>query len=109
MKPLYPLLFTLLCAPLPAMAKAAPDAERQAELTHLLRHDCGSCHGMRLKGGLGPSLNPEALAGKSPQMLTATILTGRAGTPMPPWRGILTEEEAQWLVERLREGVTDAE
>jgi mono/diheme cytochrome c family protein len=33
---------------------AALDTARQAELLHLLKHDCGSCHGMTRKGGLGP-------------------------------------------------------
>jgi len=33
-----------------------------------------------------------------------TVLYGRPGTPMPPWRGLLTEQEARWLVEALRSG-----
>jgi len=80
---------------------AAPGATRQAELMHLLRHDCGSCHGMRLTGGLGPPLTPEALAGKPAAMLEYTIQAGRAGTPMPPWKGLLTDEETHWLVQVL--------
>ncbi len=84
---------------------AQPGPERQQELLHLLRHDCGSCHGMQLKGGLGPPLLPEALTDKPAEMLRATILIGRAGTPMPPWWGILSEAEAEWLVNLLKEGV----
>lgn len=30
--------------------------EREKELETLLYQDCGSCHGMTLKGGLGPAL-----------------------------------------------------
>lgn len=86
-------------------AAAAPEVERQQELVYMLRHDCGSCHGMQLKGGLGPPLLPADLAGKPAAMLRATILIGRAGTPMPPWWGILSEEEADWLVNLLKEGV----
>ncbi len=35
--------------------------QRQQELLHLLKHDCGSCHGMTLKGGLGPDLTTKRL------------------------------------------------
>lgn len=78
---------------------------RAAELVHLLRHDCGSCHGMTLKGGLGPALLPSTLAGKDDQALTDTIRGGAPGTPMPPWGFALTETEALWLVRLLKEGL----
>lgn len=92
---------------LPAVALAeAPGAARQQELLHLLRHDCGSCHGLTMKGGLGPPLVPEALAGKDDAMLMEAILDGRPGTPMPPWRTQLTPYEAGWLVQALRAGRT---
>ncbi len=98
----------LLCASAAAMASEAPiapaiDAGRQAELNYLLEQDCGSCHGMTRKGGLGPALLPVNLMGKPDELLIATILDGRPGTAMPPWRGQLTEAEAAWLVEQLRE------
>lgn len=76
--------------------------EHAARLVRLVRQDCGSCHGLRLTGGLGPSLLPDALEGKPAESLVATILGGRNGTAMPPWRGLLTEQEAQWIVERLQ-------
>lgn len=86
-----------------------PEPARRAELVHLVRQDCGSCHGLTMKGGLGPALTSEALAGKSPEGLRATILYGRPGTPMAPWRIFLTEQEAGWLVEILMQGRLDAE
>ena len=89
-------------------AQADPTAERQAQLINLLRQDCGACHGMTLKGGLGPSLLPGALAAKPPEFLRQTILEGRRGTPMPPWRGLLSVDEVSWLVDQLRNGVNDA-
>jgi len=87
-----------------AIVVAAPDDARRGELLYLLQHDCGSCHGMTRQGGLGPSLLPEALSEKSDALLLATILEGRPGTPMPPWRELLSEEDVRWLVEALRRG-----
>ena len=87
-----------------ASGSGAPDASRQREIMRLLRQDCGSCHGMRLTGGLGPPLTPQALRDKPFDSLVATIVSGRSGTAMPPWRPFLSEAEAAWLVARLREG-----
>jgi len=94
---------TIILLSMPA-AGAAPDPDRAAELMYLLKHDCGSCHGMTRKGGLGPSLLPDDLRDRPPPLLVNTVLDGRAGTPMPPWRGQLSEQEAVWLVEALRAG-----
>jgi cytochrome c55X len=58
---------------------------------------------MTLKGGLGSPLLPEALDGKDDTTLIATILDGRPGTPMPPWRGVLSEDEAAWIVRYLKD------
>lgn len=81
-----------------------PDAGRRAELARMLTHDCGSCHGLTMKGGLGSPLLPEALAAKDREALTDVVLDGIPGTPMPPWRPLLTRDEALWLVDRLRKG-----
>ncbi|WP_211829541.1 c-type cytochrome [Kistimonas asteriae] len=81
-------------------------SQRRSELLHLLKQDCGSCHGLTLKGGLGPALLPENLTGKPEPLLTATIYYGRPGTAMPPWQSILTESESRWLARRLLEGVS---
>lgn len=86
-------------------ALAADLAPAEAKrLVRLVRQDCGSCHGLTLKGGLGAPLLPATLADKPAESLVATILHGRPGTAMPPWRGLLTEQEAQWIVERLQAG-----
>lgn len=77
---------------------------RQKELFHLLRQDCGSCHGMTLKGGLGPALLPENLAGKPADLLEDIVYHGLPERAMPPWEGQLTRQEIRWLVERLRKG-----
>lgn len=77
---------------------------RQAELLSILQQDCGSCHGLTLKGGLGPSLLPEHLVGKSREFLVATVREGRPGTAMPPWGPILNDAEIGWMVDRLLAG-----
>jgi cytochrome c55X len=87
-----------------ASAGDVPDAARRDELLYLLKHDCGSCHGMTRKGGLGPALLPDSLRERPQDLLVSTVLDGRPGTPMPPWRGELSEQDARWLVEVLRKG-----
>jgi cytochrome c55X len=78
-----------------------PAPDRQKELVHLVRQDCGSCHGMTLQGGLGPPLLPASLRDKPAEGLAATIYYGRPGTPMPPWKQFMSEAEAQWIVDKL--------
>lgn len=101
----------LACAPLagvsaepPAAAGTALTPVREQQLIRLVRQDCGSCHGMRLLGGLGPPLTPQALADVPPDSVAATIYHGRPGTPMPPWRAMVSEAEAHWIALRLRSG-----
>ncbi len=79
--------------------------QRRAELHNLLLQDCGSCHGMTLKGGLGPSLLPERIGALPPEFLINTVLEGRKGTAMPPWKNMLSREEVSWIVEQLQKGV----
>jgi len=90
----------LALAAFPALAGDLPP-ERAAELERLVRHDCGSCHGMTLKGGLGSDLRPGTLAGTAPETLAQIVLDGIPGTAMPPWRPLLTEGEALWIAEYL--------
>jgi cytochrome c55X len=87
-----------------SLLAAEPPNQRQAELTHLVRQDCGSCHGMTLKGGLGPALTRDALRDKPAESLVVTVLYGRPGTAMPPWRDFVNEVEAAWIVRQLQEG-----
>ena len=82
--------------------------KRQAELVRLVRHDCGSCHGLTLGGGLGPTLTPGALGRMSPDALAILILHGRHGTAMPGWRPILSDADAGWIARQLLSGFPDA-
>lgn len=98
----------LLGLALSAHAAPEPGQARRAELIRLVRQDCGSCHGMQLTGGLGLPLTPQALEAKPDGLLTAAILYGRPGTPMPPWQPFLSESEAAWIVDNLKRGFPDA-
>ena len=98
---------------LPALIYTCPvfasdtQMERQQELLYMLKHDCGSCHGMRLTGGLGPPLTRDALKSKNSSMLMNSITEGHTGTAMPAWKGILNDGDIDWLVSRLREGIQE--
>lgn len=92
-----------LCAGV-AHADALVNPERARVLVRMVRQDCGSCHGMRLTGGLGPALTPTALQHIPLSSLSATIFHGRPGTPMPPWRAMIDANEAQWIAQQLLAG-----
>ena len=97
----------MLFAFVPFCASAIAQDEqpvRPDELVHLVRQDCGACHGMTLNGGLGSPLTKEALAGQSVDSLVATILYGRPGTPMPAWKTLLNPDEARWIAQQLLAG-----
>ena len=74
---------------------------RANELERLVRQDCGSCHGMTLKGGLGPDIRGTALSGSDPETIAQIILDGVPGTPMPPWRPLMSEADARWIANYL--------
>ncbi|WP_193368803.1 c-type cytochrome [Pelagibius marinus] len=99
----FPILLLCGLAAGPAAAAELPPG-RAAELERLVLQDCGSCHGLTLKGGLGSDLRPENLAGKPLDVLTEIVLDGVPGTPMPPWRPLLSEAEARWIANYLLNG-----
>lgn len=84
-----------------AGAEIAPD--RAAALEHMVIQDCGSCHGLTMKGGLGSPLTADALSHAEAEGLALIILDGVPGTAMPPWRPLLTEDEALWIANYLKE------
>jgi len=104
------ILGTSLLAPQNAMAETAiteVNATRQNELVYFVKHDCGSCHGMTLKGGLGPALLPETLSAQPKEYLVTTILEGRKNTAMPPWKSMLSRKDALWITEQLQSGLIE--
>jgi len=87
-----------------ASASAGEGAADAARLSNLVRQDCGSCHGLTLKGGLGKPLTSDHLRAWSSEQLVSIILDGVPGTPMPPWRPLMSESDARWIVDRLQQG-----
>ncbi len=92
-----------ICVATPVMARAEPiSADRKASLDYLLRHDCGSCHGMTLQGGLGPALLPERFADLDIDSIASMILIGNPEKAMPRWENLLSISDARYLAERLK-------
>lgn len=103
-KTLFHLVWAISLA-VPAMAEVT--SSRAAELEHMVIQDCGSCHGLTMKGGLGSPLTREALDGSDPGVLAGIILDGVPGTAMPPWRPLLSAPEARWIADYLLKLETD--
>jgi cytochrome c55X len=85
-------------------AGGEPSAAEIARLSNMVRQDCGSCHGLTLKGGLGRPLTVEHLAGMDRETVRDIILFGIDETPMPGWLGLLSEPEADWIARALKTG-----
>ena len=94
------LLFLILATTASAGEVSAP---RAAELRHLVEQDCGACHGMTRKGGLGPDIRAQTLKGRDAEGLAQIIKDGIPDTAMPPWGPLLTDQDINWIAEYLLE------
>lgn len=95
------LLSGLLIVPVTSVGS---EAVEQARLTNLVIQDCGSCHGLTLRGGLGPPLRPDSLERLPVEAIAAIIREGVAGSAMPPWKALLSSEEIHWISRQLKSG-----
>jgi len=86
----------------PVQAAEVP-AHRAQELRHLVEQDCGACHGMTRKGGLGPDIRARTLKGRDVEGLVEIIKNGVPETAMPPWGPLLNDAEINWIAEYLLE------
>ena len=70
----------------------------------LYETNCVACHGANRQGmtNLGPALTPQSLAELSDAETKDTILNGRSGTAMTPWKDILNSEEIDALVHFIK-------
>ncbi len=78
--------------------------QNRAELENFVIQDCGSCHGLTMRGGLGPPLRPKDLEPLPEAAIAAIIREGVDGTAMPPWKALLTDEEILWISRQLKSG-----
>src|SRR5690606_8224148 len=78
--------------------------ETEAELANFDIQDCGSCHGLKLKDGLGPRLRRQDIEILPEAAIAAIIREGVPGTAMPPWKALLTEQEITWISRQLKSG-----
>ena len=83
---------------------AAPHAmaDETTQLERMVVQDCGSCHGLTMRGGLGKPLTSQTLATVDETTIASIILDGIPGTAMPPWRPLLTEQQAMWMAQYLK-------
>ncbi len=76
------LLATCLAMAAPAAMADSLDPDALKRLVH---QDCGSCHGLTLKGGLGgPDIRAETLEGYDPEVLQFIILEACRAPPCRP-------------------------
>ncbi len=66
--------------------------------------NCAMCHGESRYGmyGRGGSLTPQSLAERSDSAIKQTILEGIPYTDMPQWKGTLSAEEIDALVQFIK-------
>ena len=61
----------------------------------IFRANCATCHGLQGEGSTGPSLNNDAFLSVVPDSyLYDAIVHGRAGSAMPQWRHLSSEDVA---------------
>lgn len=97
--------------PAPSGAAASTEVSLAVGNT-VFKERCELCHGASGKGdGVGgQALNPKPrdfrdkayMATLTDDQINNTILNGKPGTAMPPWKGIVTESQARSLVLKVR-------
>lgn len=101
---LRPWLFCLAGSVLLSPTAYADQPDRMAELQNFVVQDCGSCHGLTFRGGLGPPLRPENLDHLPAAAIAAIIREGIPGTAMPPWKALLSDQDIAWISQQLKTG-----
>ncbi|WP_345993078.1 cytochrome D1 domain-containing protein [Sulfurimonas sp. HSL-1716] len=72
------------------------------DVAKVFERECQGCHGPNHEGGVGADLRPAKIAKKNTYMLAETILNGRAGTAMPPFKNKFTQADADKMVDYLQ-------
>lgn len=90
----------------PPPHQTAPSATEPTAIdaSKIFADKCSACHGKEREGisGLGPALTPERLATLSDAEIKETILNGRSGTVMPAFKGTLSPEQIDTLLQFIK-------
>ena len=96
----------LLLALVGAFVLAVPLRAQEADGAALFKQKCSMCHGADGKGFAAiktPDFtDPKWQAAITDDQIVETIKNGKKGTPMPPFKDKLKEEEIQALVKHIR-------
>ncbi|MEW5870629.1 MAG: cytochrome D1 domain-containing protein [Chloroflexota bacterium] len=83
----------------PEEVSGAPVAGKPASMYYL--DSCAGCHGTDRRGATGPALLPQRLA-QPDEYYFEVIQNGKPGTVMPPWGGMLSDEDIRALIVFIR-------
>ena len=72
------------------------------DVEKMFEKECQGCHGPNHEGGVGSDLRPTQIKKKNSYMLAETILSGRAGTAMPPFAEKMNKGDADKMVDYLQ-------
>ncbi|MBA1438218.1 MAG: c-type cytochrome [Epsilonproteobacteria bacterium] len=72
------------------------------DVEKVFEKECQGCHGPNHEGGVGADLRPKVISKKNSYMLAETILNGRPGTAMPPFKEKFSKADADKIVDYLQ-------
>lgn len=72
------------------------------DVEQVFERECQGCHGPNHEGGVGSDLRPGVIEKVNSYMLAETILNGRAGTAMPPFKEKFSQADADKMVDYLQ-------
>jgi mono/diheme cytochrome c family protein len=93
------------CSANPANVPVSSDEEKQRRVAptrpagaDVYSEHCARCHGQEGQGMIGPKIRPPRLNGDE---VFAVIADGRPGTQMPAFRGVLSEDSVDSVIDYL--------
>lgn len=87
-----------------AASKAGGGNDPGSRAEQIYKNTCAGCHGVDLSGGRGPSLfNTKLLASLNDKGIHETVENGIPGTEMPPFKGVLSDDEIRQVIAYLRD------
>lgn len=88
----------------PAPVSPPAPGPSATDVDELYGAHCAACHGAERQGvsGLAPALSPESLAALGDAEVKGIISDGRAGTPMPAFKELLSSEEIDALIRLIK-------